>query len=251
MDTEFCEDDVTSSDGNGSPKWRYNEMKACGHDYNDKAVAALYDTNHQMFRNYEREAERIVAAFHCARSATVLDMGCGTGAFAIHAARHYRTVHAVDVSEAMLQNARDKADTLGLSNIVFHQSGFLTYEHKGEPVDAINTVAALHHLPDMWKLVGLHRLASMLKPRGRLHLFDVVFSFDVRQYEARMTQFVQTTGEQMGPSGRAESQTHLRDEYSTCDWIMEGLLDRAGFEILKADYMNPFLATYLCEKKGA
>ena len=41
--------------------------------------------------------------------ATVIDMGCGTGAFAIHAAPYYRRIHAVDVSQAMLCRARRKA----------------------------------------------------------------------------------------------------------------------------------------------
>ena len=110
--------------------------------------------------------------------------------------------------------------------------------------------AALHHLPDFWKLVGLHRLASMLKPGGRLYLFDVVFSFDVTLYEARIKHFVRTTAAQMGPSGRTESETHCRAEYSTCDWIMAGLLERAGFEIATTSRPNEFLAGYLCTRRS-
>jgi len=54
----------------------------------------------------------------------------------------------------------------------------------------------------------------------------------------------------MGPTGQSESETHVRDEYSTCDWIMEGLLERAGFRIQTADHPDEFLATYLCTKEG-
>ncbi len=52
----------------------------------------------------------------------------------------------------------------------------------------------------------------------------------------------------MGSTGQIESETHLRDEYSTCDWIMEGLLDKAGFDVEVADRKDDFLATYVCTK---
>jgi hypothetical protein len=53
----------------------------------------------------------------------------------------------------------------------------------------------------------------------------------------------------MGPDEKQESEIHLRKEYSTCDWIMEGLLERAGFMIKKDDYTDGFLAMYLCTRK--
>ena len=125
----------------------------------------------------------------------------------------------------------------------------MTYEHQAPPADAAVSVAALHHLPDFWKLVGLHRLASMLKPNGRLYLFDVVLSFDVAQCESAASRFIQRMSLHLGPNGRTESEVHLRREYSTCGWIMEGLLDRAGFQIDEADYKDDFLAAYVCTKK--
>ena len=36
----------------------------------------------------------------------------------------------------------------------------LTYEHEGDPPDAVLTRNALHHLPDFWKVAGLERIAS-------------------------------------------------------------------------------------------
>jgi putative AdoMet-dependent methyltransferase len=249
MNTENGRNRTGRVEAAGRPAWQYDELKACGVDYADGAVARSYDTGHQSFRNYEQEAQGIIAKLGVDAGSTVLDMGCGTGAFAIHVARHYRKVYAVDVSQAMLQCASEKAAQAGLQNIEFRLGGFLTYEHDGEPVDAASSVAVLHHLPDFWKLVGLQRLASILKPGGRFFLFDVVFSFDAAQYASCFQQFVESMGDRMGPGGRAESETHLRDEFSTCSWIMEGLLERAGFAIEGIDYQQEFLATYLCRKK--
>ncbi len=224
------------------PAWRYDETKPCGANFNNFFLARVYDTYHRRFRDYKRETGQIVELLGIAPSATVIDMGCGTGAFAIHAAEHYRKVYAVDVARAMLNRARRKARRAGLGNIEFRRGGFLTYEHPDDPVDAVVSVMALHHLPDFWKLVGLHRLASMLRPNGRLYLSDVVFSFDGARYEPCIRQFIQKMSLDMGPEGRAASETHVREEYSTCHWIMEGILKKAGFQIDDVNYTNEFLA---------
>jgi putative AdoMet-dependent methyltransferase len=250
MDIDFYRHYAQAAQAARGPAWRYDEMKPCGFNYNNFLLARVYDTYHQMFRDYRRETEQIVARLECEPFATVIDMGCGTGAFAIHAAPCYHRIHAVDVSRAMLRRARRKARRAGLSNVEFHHGGYLTYEHQGPPADAAVSVAALHHLPDFWKLVGLHRLASMLKPSGRFYLFDVVFSFDVAQCESAANQFIQRMSVHLGPNGRTESETHLRSEYSTCSWIIEGLLERAGFQIDEADYKDDFLAAYVCTKKA-
>jgi putative AdoMet-dependent methyltransferase len=249
MDIDFYWAYAAARAESQAPGWRYNEIEHCGVNYNSGLLARSYDSRHKMFRDYNQEARQIVAALGLTPSMTVIDLGCGTGAFALHAAEHCGKVYAVDVSKAMLNQARRKARRAGLTNVEFHQAGFLTYEHDAEPADAAVCVAALHHLPDFWKAVGLCRLASMLKPDGRLYLFDVVFSFDAAQYESRIPRFVNAMSRRMGPEGRAESETHVRDEYSTCHWIMEGLLQRAGLQIDDANYTNEFLAGYLCTKK--
>ncbi len=248
MDIEFYYQYANVLDATRQPAWHYNEMKPCGVNYNSTILARLYDRCHRSFRDFQQEAEGIIARLGLGPEATVIDMGCGTGAFALPAAERCRQVYAVDVSKAMLKNAQRKARKARLHNIEFHCGGFLTYEHRAEPVDAVSSVAVLHHLPDFWKLVGLQRIAAMLKPNGKLHLFDVVFSFDVTRYEACCKRFVKAAGSWMGPSGQVEAETHLREEYSTCDWIMKGLLEKAGFVVETVDRRGDFLVTYICSK---
>jgi ubiquinone/menaquinone biosynthesis C-methylase UbiE len=249
MDIDFYWEYAEAVKEARGPAWRYDEKKPCGVNFDHFFPARLYDTYHQRFRDYRREAEQIVAALGLDNSATVIDMGCGTGAFALEAAPHYRMIYAVDIAKAMLSRARRKVRKAGLTNIEFRRGGFLTYEHTDNPVDAIVSVLAMHHLPDFWKLVGLHRLASMLKPDGRLYLSDVVFSFDVGRHEPSVERFVEKMRVPMGWDGRTAAETHVREEYSTCGWIMEGLLERAGFQIDEANYVDDFLAAYLCTKK--
>lgn len=136
------------------PRWQYDEMKHCGVDYSDPGQVEVYDARHQRFRDHEEEARAILDALDIGPDDTIIDLGCGSGAFALPAARFCKKVYAVDVSEAMLEYCRQKAREGVLSNIEFRQGGFLTYEHDGEATNVIVSVAVLHHLPDFWKLVG-------------------------------------------------------------------------------------------------
>jgi hypothetical protein len=90
----------------------------------------------------------------------------------------------------------------------------------------------------------------MCKAGGRLYLFDVVFSFNIDEYRSCLDGWVKSIAEKIGPAFGAEAKTHLREEYSTFDWVMEGMFERAGFAIEKADYKNEFMVAYLCTRKG-
>ncbi|MBN2310540.1 MAG: class I SAM-dependent methyltransferase [Candidatus Hydrogenedentes bacterium] len=232
-----------------APKWQYDELRHAGVDYADAAVARAYDEKHGRFRDYEAQTQGILAALGVGSEATIIDMGCGTGAFALAAARRCRKVYAVDVSPAMLDCLREKAAAAGVANVECHQGGFLSYEHADPPVDAIVSVAALHHLPDFWKLVALRRLARMLRPHGRVYLFDVVFPSAVDDYRPAFDRWIASARDALGADFAEEAETHIRDEYSTCDWIMEGILERAGFVIDDKQEPDTFLAAYVCSRR--
>ena len=228
------------------PKWFYDEYKNSGVDYTNPEQVAVYDKRHQRFRDYKQFAEAIIDRLNLGPKATVIDLGSGTGAFVLNASSLDK-VYAVDVSEAMLAYTRQKAEQAGISNVVFCKGGFLTYEHPDAPVDAVVSSAALHHLPDMWKWAGLLNVSKMLKVGGKFYLFDVVFP-TAADYASYYEDWVSTFTEKVGMEFADEVETHIRNEYSTFDWIMEGLLRRAGFHIDSADYTDGFGATYLCTK---
>jgi len=230
------------------PMWQYDESKYVGKDYSDPAEVAAYDARHRQFRDMEAENTRIIEGLEIGKEHTVLDVGAGTGIFALQVAPLCRQVHAVDVSNAMLTFAQTRAQETGLANIAFHHGGFLTYEHTGEPVDRALSSLALHHLSDFWKQIGLHRLAGIMKPGGRLWLHDVVFSFGPKNYETHIEGLFQGMEAKGGAGLASDFAAHVRDEFTTYDWIMEGLLRRAGFRIDRAEYQNSVFATYLCTR---
>lgn len=232
------------------PVWFYDEMRHAGVDYSDPARVAVYDQHHRKFRDYRKDAEAVLRLLELAPEQTVIDLGSGTGAFALHAAPFCRTIYAVDVSRAMLEYCRQQAVEKNLQNIVFCHGGFLTYEHTADPVDAVVSSAVLHHLPDFWKYVGLLRVNALLKPGGKFYLFDIVFPGDEKDLRLPIEKFIHSLKDKVGAEFAAEAETHIRDEYSTYDWIMEGLLTRAGFRIDQATYGDGFGGSYLCTKMG-
>lgn len=228
------------------PPWIYDELRQVGLDFEDIAAVADYDRN----QGSDRSAERALCArLGVAPGRTVIDLGCGTGSFALEAAHSGASVHAVDVSRAMLDYAAARARADGLEGIRFHHGGFLTYAHQGAPADLVVTRYALHRLPDFWKMAALLRLSEMLRPDGRLYLEDVVFSFEPAHYAAGAEAWIGRVAMPPGEGFTAQDfQTHLREGYSTYSWILEAMALRAGFVIEAAELPDPAYGTYLCAK---
>ncbi len=45
---------------------------------------------------------------------------------------------------------------------------------------------------------------------------------------------------------REDCEAHVREEYSTYTWVLEGFLERAGFQIVEKSYPGPEYAEYIC-----
>ena len=230
-----------------NPAWFYNDLQQVGVDFEDLTQVAAYDRNQTS--NTPEACQELIKQLGITAGHNVIELGTGTGTFAIQAALIGAKVDAVDVSQAMLTYAKQKANKAGVESIKFHHAGFLTYNHQGNLADFIVTKAALHHLPDFWKMVALLRMASMLKFDGILCLRDAVFSFEAAQYHDSINAWIERVSKPVGEGFTANDfATHVRDEYSTFSWIIEGMLTRAGFEIESADYPTREYAQYVCRK---
>ena len=229
------------------PPWQYDEFDQVGVDYDDPAEVEAYDARHATFRDIDAECAAILDALAVPSQSVVIEIGTGTGAFAIHAARRCSKVHAVDVSDPMMDFVQQRAARAGLENITCCRAGFLTYEHTGEPADALVTSMALHHLPDFWKGIALDRMNGMLKPGGQLYVHDVIF--EQADLEANIERWIDKLGKVGGAQLRDEIATHIREEFSTFDWIMDGLLQRAGFRIVSKEMVEGVIGTYVCVKE--
>ena len=227
--------------------WIYDEFKHIGVDFADPQQVQSYDARQQT--NLDNE-KRLVERLKIGAGATVIEFGPGTCAFSLAAAMAGAQVIAVDISQAMLDYGRSKAESAGCANIQFVHAGFLTYDHHQQaPVDFVVTKFAFHHLPDFWKAVALRRIYALLKPGGVFYLQDVVFSFPSADTEQYINHWINAiTSDPDGSFSRADFEMHVRDEYSTFGWILEGLLRNEGFQVSEANYYHSTYAEYLCVK---
>jgi len=230
-------------------KWLFNEMDQVGADFENIERVHAYDERMSKVRNFNKEIEYIVNAIDLKKEHVILEFGSGTGNFTIAAAKICTKVYAVDISSNMLTYLKNKAKQRNIKNIITIQSGFLNYQHKNKLVDAIITNVALHHLPDFWKMVSLYRMNKMIKSGGKLFIGDVIFSFPVEEYKVKINNFINNIENSADPGFAEDAETHMREEFSSFDWVIEGMLKRCGFTIDKIDYQNDTFATFICTKK--
>ncbi len=98
----------------------------------------------------------------------VLDVGCGWGSFAIHAAtNHGVSVVGITLSEPQAQLARERAEAAGVGEKV--EIRVADYRRLAdEPFDAIASIGMVEHVGENRIDGYAQTLARMLKPEGRL-----------------------------------------------------------------------------------
>ena len=236
--------------GGDGEAWGLVEADYAGREHFDAQHARRYDSKEDA--HAADEVALLTRLGVAGPRSCVVEFGAGTGQFALAAAPVCERVIAVDVSPVMLGQLREKAATRAPGNLAIVQAGFLSYAHSGPPVDAVYSRLALHHLPDFWKALALARIADMLRPGGVLRLWDVVYGFapcDAEQaIAAAMAQYTATDPEDGWT--RAELAEHIRDEHSTFTWLLEPMIERAGLDIVDADYSaDQMVARYVCRSR--
>ena len=85
----------------------------------------------------------------------------------------------------------------------------------------------------------------MLRPDGTFYLWDAIFGFDPADAVVELQRWVDAARntDSFTPE---EFETHIREEYSTYDWIIAGMLDRAGLQIVEHNTVTPTHAEFLC-----
>jgi ubiquinone/menaquinone biosynthesis C-methylase UbiE len=226
-----------------------DELAHAGPEHLDEAFISGFDRK----QGYPDPAADLAAfeAHGLGSSSLIVDLGAGTGQFAIPAARRFGHVIAVDVSPAMLAATRQKAAAAGIATMDFVNAGFLGYAHQGAPADGVYSRNALHQIPDFWKTLALHRIARTLRPGGVLRLRDLIYDFAPGEADAVFRDwFANAAADPADGYTAADYAEHIRTEFSTYRWLLEPMLAVAGFEIVDVTYERRLYGAYTCVKAG-
>lgn len=111
-----------------TPRWFPDELARAGPEHLDAEYVEGYD---DKAGTDPTEDVALLRDLGLNATSTLVDLGAGTGTFALAVAPFCRRVVAVDVSAAMLNQLRAKAARMGTINIDYVRAGFLSYQHQG------------------------------------------------------------------------------------------------------------------------
>lgn len=134
-------------------------------------VAGEYDDSQNETEEYRACVSLVIEHVDPQSDETVVDLGTGTGAIALALADDAGNVVGRDISEGMLEQARQKADAQGIENVEFGEGRFR--EPNVERADVVVSNFAMHHLSDEEKREAIEQIAK-LGPR-KFVLGDVMF----------------------------------------------------------------------------
>jgi SAM-dependent methyltransferase len=121
-------------------------------------------------RYYDRAVSTMLRLMDAQPGARVLDAGCGPGVHSLRVARAGYQVCAVDISQTMLQEAREWIAAAGLASAVeFRHEDLTQLAFPDASFRYVFSWGVIIHIHDVEK--ALDELARVIKPGGKLALY--------------------------------------------------------------------------------
>ena len=115
--------------------------------------------------------DRIVTMAEAGPDDTALDVACGPGLLACAFARVVRHAVGVDITPAMLDQARKTQQEQGLTNVSWHSADVLSLPYPDHHFSIVVSRFVFHHLLD--PLAALREMKRVCKPGGRVVVADM------------------------------------------------------------------------------
>ena len=119
----------------------------------------------------EEALNRVVQWAGAGPDDTVLDVACGPGLLACAFARVAKHATGLDVTPAMLEQARKTQQDQGLKNVSWQQGDVYSLPFSEAQFSVVSSRFAFHHLQD--PLAALKEMERVCKPGGRIAVADM------------------------------------------------------------------------------
>ena len=197
------------------------------------SLAPNYDNHAVKIMGYSKTIDRIVELAKSKKTDTVLDLGAGTGAVGLKLAPKVKKVYAKDISEPMLQIAREKALKSNIRNIEFGYGSF-SDPKCSEKVDLIVSNLAFHHLFDEEKRVAIKVWYNILKPGGRVIIGDFMWFFDHKKDPERKEETIRIIVNNLkDPSKNLDEavEEQKKRDHPSYVYDLKAFFEEAGFKV--------------------
>ena len=130
------------------------------------------------FRLWVYPPQQLIERSGIKKGMTVVDLGCGSGAFTPYVARMVGKegkVYAVDIQPAMLRQVERKlarVEFRDIGNIEIKQSNAYSLPFEDETIDLVYMVAVLPEIPDRAR--ALKEIRRVLCPDGTLAVTEII-----------------------------------------------------------------------------
>lgn len=204
---------------------------ARSHDFGEVRKNEL---ENDMGRRWLEEIERHLPT---GRELRILDVGTGTGFFAILLAQAGHRTEGIDLTPSMLDEARRQSAALGL-NITYKEMDAQALSYDDGSFDAVISRNLTWTLPDPEQ--AYREWARVLRPGGVLLNFDADYAAHVRSMSAQNRQVAADSP--YGHIGMTDALQKENDEITLAvdtgkqrpDWDLQ-VLEKLGFSKLYAD----------------
>jgi len=115
--------------------------------------------------------DRIVKMAEAGPDDTVLDVACGPGSLACAFAHVARHAVGLDITPAMLDQARKTQQEQGLNNVSWQSGDVLALPYPDHHFSIVVSRFVFHHLPE--PLAALREMVRVCKPGGRVVVADM------------------------------------------------------------------------------
>jgi cyclopropane-fatty-acyl-phospholipid synthase len=131
------------------------------------SCAYFHDWSDDLDRAQVQKLDMVCRKLRLKPGETVLDIGCGWGAFACHAAQNYGVkVHGVTLSEQQIALARQKVERLGLTDkVTIELADYSLIEGDGR-FDKITSIGMFEHVGAANFETYFKTVRRLLKPGG-------------------------------------------------------------------------------------